>query len=99
MQKEYNQWLKEGTVSWEEYNREMEPFKTTCYRIFYKDTVLRKEIQNNIKVESDLRGSLVQLRAALSNLTAEYDNLSKAERDSAKGKELQDKINAVTKEP
>lgn len=38
LQKEYNQWLKEGTVSWEEYNREMEHFKTTCYRIFYKDT-------------------------------------------------------------
>jgi flagellar biosynthesis GTPase FlhF len=98
LQKEYNQWLKEGTVSWEEYNREMELSKQHVTEYSTKIRALRKEIQNNIKVESDLRGSLVQLRAALSNLTAEYDNLSKAERDSAKGKELQDKINAVTKE-
>lgn len=98
LQKEYNQWLKEGTVSWEEYNREMELSKQHATEYSTKIRALRKEIQNNIKVESDLRGSLVQLRAALSNLTAEYDNLSKAERDSAKGKELQDKINAVTKE-
>ena len=98
LQKEYNQWLKEGTVSWEEYNLEMELSKQHVTEYSTKIRALRKEIQNNIKVESDLRGSLVQLRAALSNLTAEYDNLSKAERDSAKGKELQDKINAVTKE-
>lgn len=98
LQKEYNQWLKEGTVSWEEYNREMELSKQHVTEYSTKIRALRKEIQNNIKVESDLRGSLVQLRAALSNLTAEYDNLSKAERDSAKGKELQDKINALTKE-
>lgn len=98
LQKEYNQWLKEGTVSWEEYNREMELSKQHVTEYSTKIRALRKEIQNNIKVESDLRGSLVQLRASLSNLTAEYDNLSKAERDSAKGKELQDKINAVTKE-
>ena len=98
LQKEYNQWLKEGTVSWEEYNREMELSKQHVTEYSTKIRALRKEIQNNIKVESDLRGSLVQLRASLSNLTAEYDNLSKAERDSAKGKELQYKINAVTKE-
>lgn len=98
LQKEYNQWLKKGTVSWEEYNREMELSKQHVTEYSTKIRALRKEIQNNIKVESDLRGSLVQLRAALSNLTAEYDNLSKAERDSAKGKELQEKINAVTKE-
>lgn len=98
LQKEYNQWLKEGTVSWEEYNREMELSKQHVTEYSTKIRALRKEIQNNIKVESDLRGSLVQLRASLSNMTAEYDNLSKAERDSAKGKELQDKINAVTKE-
>ena len=98
LQKEYNQWLKEGTVSWEEYNREMELSKQHVTEYSTKIRALRKEIQNNIKVEKQHDGSLRQLRAALSNLTAEYDNLSKAERDSAKGKELQDKINAVTKE-
>lgn len=98
LQKEYNQWLKEGTVSWEEYNREMELSKQHVTEYSTKVRALRKEVQNNIKTENELKGSLTQLRAALSNLTAQYDNLSKAERDSAKGKELQDKINAVTKE-
>ena len=65
LQKEYNQWLKEGTVSWEEYNREMELSKQHVTEYSTKIRALRKEIQNNIKVESDLRGSLVQLRAAL----------------------------------
>lgn len=98
LQKEYNQWLKEGTVSWDEYNREMELSKQHVTEYSTKVRALRKEVQNNIKTENELKGSLTQLRAALSNLTAQYDNLSKAERDSAKGKELQDKINAVTKE-
>lgn len=97
-QKELKKQFEDGKISYEEYNEQLEDSRTIVTRYSEKQRELRKEIQNNIKVESDLRGSLVQLRAALSNLTAEYDNLSKAERDSAKGKELQDKINALTKE-
>ena len=42
--------------------------------------------------------SLVRLRAELSNLTAAYDRLSRVEREGGEGKELQDKINAITDE-
>lgn len=57
-----------------------------------------KEIQNNIKTSQEQDGSLRSLRAELSNLTKEYDSLSRAEREGAKGQELQDKINATTTE-
>ena len=96
LQKEYNKWLKEGTVSWEEYNREMELSKTRVTQYSEKVRGLRKEIQNNIKTEKEMQGSLTQLRAALSNLTAQYDKLSQAERESAKGQQLQTKIKTIT---
>lgn len=60
--------------------------------------VVSKEVQNNIKIYHEQEGSLKQLRAQLSNLTAEYDALSKAERESATGQELKNKINAITTE-
>lgn len=60
--------------------------------------VVSKEVQNNIKIYHEQEGSLKQLRAQLSNLTAEYDALSKAERESATGQELKNKINEITTE-
>lgn len=57
-----------------------------------------KEIQNNIKQSNEQEGSMRSLRAELSNLTKEYDSLSRTEREGAKGQELQDHINKVTTE-
>lgn len=57
-----------------------------------------KEIQNNIKQSNEQEGSMRSLRAELSNLTKEYDSLSRIEREGAKGKELQDHINEITDE-
>lgn len=59
---------------------------------------VEKELQNNIREHRQNEGSLVSLRAQLSNLTKEYDNLSRAEREGAQGKELEKKIKAVSKE-
>lgn len=60
---------------------------------------LQKEVQNEIRQQSELDGSLRALRAELSNLTKEYDSLSRAERETgARGAELKQKINAVTTE-
>ena len=96
LQKEYNKEMKEGTISREEYNREMELSRTRTTQYSTKVRELRKEVQNNIKTEKEMQGSLKQLRAALSNLTAQYDKLSQAERESAKGQQLQTKIKAIT---
>lgn len=58
--------------------------------------VLSRSVQNQLKVDRENIGSLKQLRAQLSNLTAAYDALSEEERNAAKGRELKDKINEVT---
>lgn len=60
---------------------------------------LQKEVQNEIRQQSELDGSIRALRAELSNLTKQYDSLSRAERETgARGTELKQKINAVTTE-
>lgn len=60
---------------------------------------LQKEVQNEIRQQSELDGSLRALRAELSNLTKQYDSLSRAERETgARGAELRQKINQVTTE-
>lgn len=59
---------------------------------------LSKTVQNQLKIDRESEGSMKALRAQLSNLTNEYDSLSEAERNAAKGQELKDKINAVTDE-
>lgn len=59
-------------------------------------------VQNEMKVEREAnenrKGSIKQLRAALSNLTKQYDTMSEDERKAAKGRELKDHINEITKE-
>lgn len=66
----------------------------------YNDVIKanNKEIDNNAKQHSKNVDSLNTMRSALKNLIAEYDNLSKAEREGAKGKELLGKIQNQTRE-
>lgn len=47
-----------------------------------------KELQNNIKIETQASGSINQLRANISKLTAEYNALSGAEREGDIGKRM-----------
>ena len=96
-QTELTEAFKEGAISEEEYRKGMEEYRTQIEQSAFKVRALRKEIQNNLRIEEEQKGSLKQLRAALSNLTAEYDRLSQAEREATKGKRLEDKINGVTK--
>ena len=58
----------------------------------------QKEIQNNIVKQSANTGSLKSLRAELSNLTKQYDELSAAERNGTAGEEKLKQITAVTNE-
>lgn len=95
-QKELKNALKEGSISQEEYHKAMESSKLIVSQMNNAIGALTKQVSNQIKVQKEQDGSLVQWRAQLSNLTAEYDKLSKAEREGAKGQELRDKINEVT---
>lgn len=97
-QKELKEQLKQGQITQEEYHKSMESSKQVMSQYSNAVSVLSKQISNQLKVEKEQDGSLVQLRAKLSNLTAEYDRLSKAEREGAKGSELKEKMNQLTTE-
>lgn len=61
--------------------------------------VLQKEVQQEIRMQSQEQGSLRALRAELSNLTKQFDSLSRVERENGvRGLELKNKINQVTNE-
>ena len=97
-QKELKEQLKENKITELEYQRSMESSRQLIGQYSNAVSVLTRNISNQLKIEKEEQGSIIQLRAKLSNLTAEYDRLSKAERESAKGTELKDKINSVTTE-
>lgn len=89
--------LKDGEISRQQYNEEMAASKAYIADCNDSIRIITKTMQNQIKQEKEQEGSLRSLRAQLSNLTAEYDALSEAERNAAKGIKLRDKINEVTK--
>lgn len=90
--------LKDGKITQAEYDKQSE-----ASRVFMKQqgdaiNTLSRQVQNQIKVQKENEGSLKQLRAELSNATAAYDAMSRAERDSAKGQELKNHIVQITNE-
>lgn len=88
--------LSEGKISRQQYNEAMAASKVAIADYNDSIRIINKTIQNQLKQEKEMEGSLKALRAELSNLTNEYDSLSESERKSAKGTELKDKINEVT---
>jgi hypothetical protein len=97
-QKALNEAFKSGQISQVDYQREMVKSKEETKTYSRSVQELSKEIQNNVKQSQEQDGSLRGLRAALSNATKEYDALSRAERNGAKGQELQKHINQITTE-
>lgn len=93
--------LEKGNIEQKEYNLEVTAAEQAIKE--YKDEirVLNKEIQNNLKTEKEQEenlGSLVQLRAQLSNKTREYDKLSKQAREGERGQQLREEILKITTE-
>lgn len=58
----------------------------------------QKVLVENIKQQKQNGDSINALRAQLKGLRSEYENMSKAERDSAKGKDILKHINDITTE-
>lgn len=83
-----------GQISLSDYKKAQLELKSTTKALTDERRQYEKEIQNNIKVEKELGGSLNQLRANLNGLIAQYGRLSAAERESASGKALADHIKA-----
>lgn len=89
--------LQNGNISRQQYNEEMAASKAYINDCNDSIRIITKTMQNQIKQEKEQEGSLRSLRAELSNLTAEYDALSKADRENAEiGGALKDRINEVT---
>lgn len=88
--------VEKGRISRDAYNIKLTETKIAAQEYNDAIRVLNKEIQNNIKAEKQQENSLVALRASLSNLTRQYDEMSEAERNSASGQDLEIHINAIT---
>lgn len=89
---------KEQKISVDEYNKALSANKIELDKNAASIRVLEKEVKNEIKSRQQAEGSLTGLRGKLSNLTAEYDRLSKAERESTKGTGLQENIAQTVEE-
>lgn len=75
----------EGKEAYKQYEDEIKNLRK-------HNVLLNREIRNNNKSIEDQEGSLQSMRAELSRLNKVYVNLSQAERESAKGRDLQKKI-------
>jgi hypothetical protein len=95
-EKQLKKQLSEGKISRQQYNEAMASTKAIIADYNDSIRIINKTVQNQLKQEKEQEGSLRSLRAQLSNLTAEYDALSEAERKGARGEELKKSINEVT---
>lgn len=93
---ELKEQLNKNAISRQQYNEEMAASKAYINDCNDSIRVISKTIQNQLKQEKAQENSLVSLRAKLSNLTAEYDALSEAERNADTGMNIKNRINEVT---
>lgn len=96
--KDLQQQEKDKTITTNEMKLQTEAINATIKEYQYNVRVLQKEIQNNVRTENEQEGSLKQLRAQLSNATKKYDEMAKAEREGAKGQEMQEHIQDLIEE-
>lgn len=96
--KDLQQQEKDKTITTNEMKVQTEAINATIKEYRYNVRTLQKEIQNNVRTENEQEGSLKQLRAQLSNATKDYDEMSRAERDSSKGQEMQEHIQDLIEE-
>ena len=86
----------DGSISQADYYKALAQSKEVTKTYSRQVQELSKEVQNNIKMDTEKQGSLRALRAELSNVTKQYDSLSQEERNAAKGMELKNKIGEIT---
>ena len=97
-QKELADAFKSGAMSEADYYKAIAKSKEEVKAYSRSVQELSKEVQNNIKDAQEQEGSLRGLRAQLSNLTKEFDALSRAERNGEAGKAKMAEINRITTE-
>lgn len=90
--------LKDNTITQKEYSQQTTLVGQAMKANQSSANALTRQIQTQITVAKAQVGSLNELRASLSLATREYDALSAAERNAAKGQDLKAKINVITDE-
>ena len=90
--------FKSGAMSEADYYKAIAKSKEEVKAYSRSMQELSKEVQNNIKDAQEQEGSLRGLRAQLSNLTKEFDALSRAERNGEAGRAKMEEINRITTE-
>src|ERR1035437_2321740 len=88
-QKNLDKSTEDGRKAYEVYGTEIKNLTNTARE-------QQKAIDNTIKAQNAEKDSMDQLKAKLSNLTAEYGKLSKEQRNGAEGKELQNSIKGIS---
>lgn len=103
--KDLEKQYKSGAISEQQYiNQSKEIQKTLAANRQEQDQYKRaiaaseKVVRNQIATQQQQDGSLKALRAELSNLTKEYDEMGRAAREGAKGMEQLRKITEITNE-
>lgn len=96
LQAELAQKFKDGEITQEAYRKATIKINEENKAYARLAREVSKELQNNIKMEQEQKGSLRALRAELSNVTKQYDALSEADRRSADGLKLKAEIEGIT---
>lgn len=94
-QKDLEKAMKEGTATQEQKERYV-MLKAEIKDLTNTMKANQKELDNNIKMSKQNGDSINAMRAQLSKLRSEYEDLSKAERDSAKGVDMLNQIDSLT---
>lgn len=84
--------LDKNEISQDDYNKAVEANNVVIDQCNNKTRALRKEIQNNIKIEQEQKGSVIALQAEIAKLNREYEHLGDTEDDIAKRNALGLKI-------
>ncbi len=79
-----------------DYYKQVANNKAQLRELTRQQKQVQKELDANIKLEKAEKGSLTQMRAAVKSLTAEYENLSAAERKGSRGTEILKNIRSTT---
>lgn len=85
-------------ISQEQLIKSLASIKTMRERNMQVITANRKALKDNIKTENEHADSLNRMRQTLRQALGEYDKLSKAEREGAKGQEMLKHIQDLTNE-
>lgn len=81
-----------------DYYKQVAKSKAQLRELTRQQKQVQKELDANIKLEKAEKGSLTQMRATVKSLTAEYENLSAAERKGSRGTEILKNIRSTTTE-